>query len=53
MTTTAAAARIPAMAHVLVDGRKRAELTIAPRVGVHVALLVEVVKIDEDFFGDD
>jgi restriction system protein len=37
----------------LVNGLKLTELMIKHRVGVQVARLVEIAKIDDDFFSDD
>jgi len=37
----------------LVDGLKLTELMIKHRVGVQVSRTIEIVKIDEDFFGDE
>ena len=37
----------------LVDGLRLTELMIKHRVGVQVSRRIEIVKIDEDFFGDE
>jgi len=37
----------------LVDGLRLTELMIKHRVGVQIARQIEIVRIDEDFFGDD